>query len=253
MRCDLHVHSDISVDSIESMETYCERALELGVSFLSFTDHLNNMSDMPKNGYYDADKYFENLERVREKYDGRLQLLAGVEFGEPHRYRHEFEQTLKKPYDFIMGSLHIWYDGLFLSQMREVSVESAFETYWKEMYKMIEYGGYDAVAHFDFPKRLYKQVIYNDDYLNEIFALMKKNALTLEINTSLLRKGKADALPSSDILKLYKNAGNAYFTMGSDAHNVQDFYTNMEKPRKDAENLGLEEVVFIGRQAVPLL
>ena len=61
---DYHVHSDFSSDSVTPMEQMIERAIELGLKKLCFTDHMDY--DYPKVSelrfVFDPDAYFNKLQ-----------------------------------------------------------------------------------------------------------------------------------------------------------------------------------------------
>lgn len=251
---DLHVHTNFSVDSGESMEAHCQRAADLRLKAICFTDHLdNNKRDYGYN-YYNRNGYFEALERVREKFGSSLLILSGIEFSEPHIYEKSFEETVKYPYDYIIGSLHYWYEDLFPSEMvkNNIPVEEAFYSYWNEMEKLVKYGGFDAVGHFDFPKRYYKSAEYDVDVIKELMKLINKNNLVLEINTSSIRKGLDEPMPGRELLKLYADCGNTRVTVGSDAHSKEELSADMGAAEKLAEDFGLKTIYFKNRKPVSL-
>ncbi len=250
IRCDLHLHTNHSSDSREILENYCKRAIALGVDCLCFTEHADHNPKDPGFGFYDAGAFFEELRIARQTYGGRLKLLAGIEFSEPHLYKAGLESYAKLPYDFILGSIHFWGDDLFPSDMirRGIPAEKCFEEYWPEVLKAVKSGGFDCVGHLDFPKRYYRELSYDRELLAEICTEMVKRDIILEVNTSSLRAGLDEAMPNADMLGIYKKCGGRYFTMGSDAHSAKDLYTFVDQARKVPLELGLEEVYFEARE-----
>src|SRR5438445_12394231 len=82
---DYHVHTDNSFDCKTPMAEMCQQALKQGITEIAFTDHFNNhMLDIDV-GYYNADRYFAELELCRSRFPN-LTIGAGVEIGEPHRW-----------------------------------------------------------------------------------------------------------------------------------------------------------------------
>ncbi|HLV10785.1 MAG TPA: PHP domain-containing protein [Halanaerobiales bacterium] len=154
-----------------------------------------------------------------------------------------------EPYDFILGSVHFWIDNMFPSQMVENNfpVDIAFERYWEEVYKAVECGGFDAIAHIDFPKRYYKKSILSEVQMRDIFKVMVANNIALEINTSSLRKGLKESMPDKDFLKLYKDTGGIKVTLGSDAHRVKDLASGYNYARAIIMEK-LNSTVFINRR-----
>jgi histidinol-phosphatase (PHP family) len=202
------------------MAQYCEEAILQGIKCICFTDHVDYNKHDEGYGFYKKQTYFEEFKRIKDKYSDKIALLSGIEFSEPHIYQKEFENLLKHPYDFILGSIHYWINDLFASQMEEkgISLGEAFKKYWEEVYKAVSVGGFDSLAHVDFPKRYYKNSQWNEERMRDIFKVMIKNNISLEINTSSLRKGLSETMPSRDLLYCYEKAGGKNITIGSDAH-----------------------------------
>ncbi len=250
MKCDLHVHSKYSVDSDVSMSDYCKRAVALGIDCIAFTDHVDhNPVDYGYN-YFKESSYFKSCKNIAKKYNDRLEVLTAVEFSEPHSFSEEFKKLSDNPLDFIMGSLHIWYNNLFVTQMMEqnIPMKDCYKAYWQQMYEMVSYGGFDVVGHFDFPKRYYGDVVYNESEISDIFKVMVKNNIVPEINTSSVRQGQSEGMPGRDILKIYAQAGGKYFTTGSDSHFLMHLYNDIDDVKKTALSLGLTQVIFRNRK-----
>lgn len=66
-RIDLHVHSKLSGDSTTEPEEIIERAIEMGLDGIAFTEHYS----------YEAS---EPVESLKEKYKGDILIFRGVEF-----------------------------------------------------------------------------------------------------------------------------------------------------------------------------
>ena len=248
MKVDYHLHSIFSDDSREPMQRMCARAAELGIAEICFTEHLD--FDALSLGYYKPQAYFDELERLREVFDGKLIIRAGLEISEPHDHKKELEEAQGRPYDFIMGAMHYWMGGIFPSIMRDrkMDVKRCCAAYWREMRKMAACGGFDCVAHFDFPIRFFKRIEYLEDEIDEIFALLIKNGILLELNTSSMRRGLPEPMPGQALLRRYVACGGKHVTVGSDAHNVDDIYVGVKEARALAEGLGLQVVRFEGRK-----
>jgi len=250
MKLDYHVHTIFSDDSREPMESMCERAVELGLSEVCFTEHLD--FDALSLGYYKPDAYFAELERLREVYEGKLVIRAGLEISEPHDHQRELEEAHTRPYDFILGAVHYWMGGLFPSVMRDRGMDTAkcCAAYWREMRKMAAVGGYDCAAHFDFPIRFFGDIAYQQDEVDEIFSLLIKNGAVIELNTSSQRRGLDEPMPGRALLERYVACGGKHVTLGSDAHSAEELYKGVEAARVLAESAGLSVVRFEGRRMV---
>lgn len=247
---DLHTHTKYSCDSKALMEDYCERAIENEVHTICFTDHVDYNENDIGYRYYDPEAYFRDFEVIRDRYKGRLELLSGIEFSEPHLYGKELERLSKYPYDFILGSIHMFYNDMFPSEMvkRGFPAEICFMHYWDEVLKMVRYGGIDCVGHLDFPKRYFKELVYEDEKLVEIIRCMLDNEIYPEVNTSCFRNGLEASMPDRDILSIYKALGGVYVTIGSDAHSAEELAADFPYARALIDSLGLKEVVFRQRK-----
>jgi histidinol-phosphatase (PHP family) len=230
------------------MADQCARAAALGLDAVCFTEHLD-FSEQSR-GYYCPQAYFSELQRLREAYDGQLKLLAGLELSEPHQHQKELEWAQTQPYDFILGSVHYWIHGLFPSQMQELHMDVAdcFARYWDEVLQMARCGGFDTVAHLDFPKRYFRVLKYDPAQIDEIFQAMIKNNLTLELNTSSLRRGMDETMPGDALLRQYIAQGGQYVTLGSDAHKATVLYRDVPTAQAYAQSLGLVPVWYEKRK-----
>jgi histidinol-phosphatase (PHP family) len=249
--CDSHVHTRHSCDSKATLEAYCARALESGVRSLCFTDHVDHNPNDEGLGFYAPGAFFGDFLHVKGKYRGRLTLLCGVEFAEPHQYPDELARFSALPYDFILGSVHFWYRDMFPSLMVRAGIPVAvcYEHYWDEILKAVNEGGFDSLAHIDFPKRYYKRLMIDRDKLHEICRAMIKNNICMELNTSSLRRGMDEPMPGRDILSIYKSCGGRYVTVGSDAHRPDDLAAGNAQAGELIDYFGFEKVIFIQRKA----
>ncbi len=223
VRMDLHVHSAISKDGNDPIFDMCREAVEKKLNIICFTEHLdlvNNQEDLPD---FDFDKYSKLIGRARSYFSPGLKILKGVEIGEPHMHQEQFEKVLKMDFDMILGAIH-WIGNHYIGEndlLRLYTKEQIFEMYYIELFKAVEFGGFDAIAHFDFPKR-YLGAPFHGSLEDEILEKMKQNSIALELNSSTIRKGNAEPLPGADLLKKYCTAGGEMITTGSDAHSRCD-------------------------------
>jgi histidinol-phosphatase (PHP family) len=248
IKSDMHVHTRFSCDSQATMESYCERAVESGVGTVCFTEHVDFNPNDCGYGFYDAEAFFEEFYRARDTYAGRVRLLCGVEFSEPHEYPAEFEKFRKMPFDFIIGSVHYWYGGMFPSEMVKagVPIETCYETYWDEVLKAVSRGGFDCLGHMDFPKRYYGKLVYDAALVKEICETMVRRGICPEVNTSSLRKGLAETMPGAELLNVYREAGGRFATIGSDAHRPEELAAGHDQAKRLIEEIGLAEAVLAG-------
>ncbi len=248
MFCDLHVHSRHSYDGGEEMAAFCERAITLGLTHLCFTDHID-MNPLDSGcGIYDFDAYFEEFYRVRDRFADKLVVLSGLEFAEAHIYRDLFDSIKRYPFDYILGSMH-WTHGHYPSTYATCgwTLEQAYGYYWEEMEKMVAFGGFSAISHFDLPKRYLKKLHYDPERILRILKTAVNNGLVLEVNTSSLRTGASEGMPGQELLALYKQAGGTHVMTGSDAHFVRDLGAGIAQTRQQLKTMNLQTGYFKNR------
>ena len=246
---DMHVHTEFSCDSEAKIEDYILEAKRKEITTICFTDHVDfNTNDYGYN-YYSAHDFWNQFSSIKSKTDNEIDMLAGIEFSEPHLYGEQLSKLAKHSYDFIIGSVH-WIGDLFPCQkVRELySAKEFYTLYWKEVLKTVQVGGFDALGHIDFPKRYYGEINYHESVINEIFRCLIEKDLVMEINTSSLRKGHAQTMPGKELLEIYKANGGQYITIGSDAHVVEDIGADYAVAKSLIEEIGLQEVVYRQRK-----
>lgn len=94
--------------------------------------------------------YFCEINRLRKKYSS-LTLLSGIEFSEPHLFPHEFAKYCAYPFDCITAGIHHCNNAAFPGA-RNLPVTEALDEYYNIMLKTIELGGFQVLAHLDFPR-----------------------------------------------------------------------------------------------------
>jgi len=209
------------------MERSCERALELGLPAIAFTDHADFVKVHADQHCVDILGYLDSIERCRSKYID-LRILSGVELGEPHWFPEETAAVLAAgPLDNVLGSVHcIRLDGdvVDASQLRDregLDFAAATRQYLGEVLAMIDGGQpFEALAHLDYPKRYWPEgapPYIERDYEAEIRAVLRAAARTgrvLEVNTT-----RGDRLcPDLTVVRWWREVGGQAVQYGSDAH-----------------------------------
>ena len=102
----MHVHTEFSCDSEAKIEDYILEADKRGITTICFTEHVDlNTNDYGYN-YYSAESFWNKFIKIKSKSDIGIEVLAGIEFGEPHLYENHLLELTKYPYDFVIGSIH---------------------------------------------------------------------------------------------------------------------------------------------------
>lgn len=226
-KADLHVHSTFSADGNNTLREMCLAGMERGLAAICFTEHFDSNPLDQGYGFFDKAGFFRAIDELRREFGNRIEILKGIEFGEPHQYPKEFETELREDYDFILGSVHN-VDELFVGEPeleQRYTKDQIFEKYYQEVLAAVAFGGFDALAHFDFPKRYLRESSPQTGMVDEIIQTMTQNRIALEINTASLRKGLEECTPDLPVIQKYVRAGFGRITIGSDAHRASDVAT----------------------------
>ncbi len=231
---DYHVHSDFSGDSKAPMEQMIERAIELGLRKLCFTDHMDY--DYPHTGeisfVFDPEAYVAKLSKLKKKYEKQIELLMGIELGLQPQVTQEVAALMNSyEFDFAIGSSHVvdYVDPYFPQYWEGRSKEEGIRRYFEsirdncKLFKdyFYVYGHLDYIIRYapsadgskaDYDYKDYAELL--DDVLTTILSCGKG----IELNTAGLKYGLGYAHPKFQLLKRYRELGGEILTIGSDAH-----------------------------------
>lgn len=224
---DYHMHSNFSADCETPMEKTVERAIELGLKEICFTDHIDY--DYPDKDWifeFDLKEYDKKIKEVQERYRNQIRIKKGVEIGlQPHILQRYEDMMEQEQFDFVICSLHATEkkDLHFGEFFEGKTVDEAYEIYYTELLTCVrDFKEFSVLGHVDLVKRYTKEKSKNNFHhiIKEIFAEIIPAGKGIEVNTSGYRYGLESGMPSLDILKLYKDCGGEIITLGSDSHVV---------------------------------
>jgi histidinol-phosphatase (PHP family) len=258
MLADMHAHTTHSVDAKDDLDAMCRAAIEKGLGSIAFTEHFDLNPDDMGYGFFRLEAYSRAIDEARARYGHRLEILKGIEFGEPHDYPAELERLAAGDFDVILAGIH-WVDDAFVGDdaLRErLPVEAIFEAYYQAVHRAVSLGGFDVLAHIDLPKRYLKESVTSAtaaDTLDAVMAELVRAGIALEINTSPLRKGLDECSPDLPILRRYAAAGGGPITLGSDAHSTGEISADFDCALALARQAGVGPVGLVRqRRFVPL-
>lgn len=248
---DYHMHS-LSPDARVPMDAVCEAAIARGLGEIAVTDHMEMYSPDyagKEASFFDdayADRYFAEVERCREKYAGRLVIRAAVELGQPAVNEERAKLLLRRPYDFVLGSVHKLHDvDLAFKVYTPQTLPRLCERNLELLYELADTGDFDVVGHIDLIKRYaFRQsglLVDLMDYrepLERVLRRLVERGKGIEINTSGLRQPLGLTLPGLAVLKLFREVGGEVLTIGSDAHRAEDVGANLEEGGQLAREAG---------------
>ena len=229
MTGDIHVHSYFSTDSEARMEDTIEKALEEGLSYLCFTDHIDY--DYPVEGLtfdFDPAEYFRKIGEMKERYGSRIKILAGVELGMQEHLSKRYSELLRSwPFDFAIGSQHLvgGMDPYYPETFEGRNENDIYRLYFENMLTDIRvFRDFDALGHLDYIVRYGSRKGRNYSYrqyadvIDEILKILVRDNHAIEINTAGIRKQLGFPNPHPEVLKRYRELGGTLVSIGSDAH-----------------------------------
>lgn len=238
---DLHVHSHHSCDAHATMMSMAQAAHAAGLEGLAFTEHVEWLPGDEATGFLNCAAYFAELTALREQWEGRLEVLAGVEIGSTHLFPEETRAFLAaRPWDYVLGSAH-WVEGVpgWLPAGFADGIQAAYARYFRELVRLAREGEYDVLAHFDLVRRdswaQLQQTLPLEQFAADIDAALQAvvaRGKGLEINTSPLGNGLAEPCPGLYILRRYRALGGEVLVFGSDAHQTQRVGQHFEAARQ---------------------
>ena len=211
------------------MDAVCHAAAEHGTEVIAVTDHCD-MTDGPEGissylkGESDREKEFD---RVCGQYSN-VQVLRGIEIGNPHEApQRTYDFMASRSFDFVIGAVHFLPDGSDIYKLPypdAQSVDTMFRQYFASMKQMMELGGFDTLAHLDYPLRVLRGKVSEPtvrqycDLIEPILEQLVAKKIALEINTRGAYDWQGRVGPEAWVLRRYKALGGTYVTIGSDAH-----------------------------------
>jgi histidinol-phosphatase (PHP family) len=229
------------------MEESCQRAVRIGAPAIGFTEHADYVAGAPE---LDVQAYAESVERCRALFP-ELQVVTGVELGEPHRFRAEADDLLRSyEFDLVLGSCHSIPAGdevVWIGEPGKLDPGVAHENvhaFFEETLSLVERAPvFAALTHLDLPKRYWphSQLPYSERAFEaEIRAVLvaaAKAGLALEINTNAGRLAQG-ACPGPEVVKWWRQVGGTAVTFGSDAHRADDILSGFQVVSAIAEGAG---------------
>lgn len=225
---DYHVHTSFSIDCDVPMEEQCEAALLAGVTEIAFTEHVDHDEcDLSSREQYDYDAYIEELERCRERFAGRLEILKAAEVDWNRIIADDVLAFMERAsFDFVIGSVHNLnhtYVG-FATPDDFGGPRAMYDMYYDEMLSLVVSGFPSVVGHLDLPRRYHGISPLDVDpehfegRLREIFRVAAAKGVGFEVNASGLIRGKGFSLPEPEIIAWFVEEGGEVVTVGSDSH-----------------------------------
>lgn len=270
---DYHIHPGYSIDAEPfSISDYCRRAADNGLKEICFTSHLEvdpvrkhldwfvriNGAVCPMEDLNWLDFYFKDIEDVRKEWARRgLTVKAGLEVGYDLGLEKAIERVvLGYPFDFVLGSVHCL-DHLAISSKGDSKryfpgkePGRVVTEYFNVLGEAVNTGLFDCIGHVDLYRR-YGSRFFGEEVLKALeivaaplFEKIAARGMGLEVNTSSLRRGHIDFHPTGAMVEMALGLGVRFFTVGSDAHRLDDLGHGIEAAIKMLAGLEIKPVTY---------
>jgi len=259
---DYHMHSKFSSDGDSSPAAMCRQAIKLGIREIGFSEHWDMGPYEAKPRFLKVESWFEEIERLRSRYAGKLVIRAGLEVSEPHHHPRETAEVLSRgAFDYVFGSVHFVGPHFMFdeSYFRNHKPDEVYRSYFMEVEEMLLSADIDIVAHLDIPVRTAKPIFgfeprRYEESIRRILRRIVDRGLGLDINTAGLRKKANNLMPDPLILSWYAEMGGKRVTLGSDAHTSKQVGLHLDQAVVAIRAAGISTITrFDHRQPQPLL
>ena len=194
------------------------------------------------------------LEEAAERYYKDITIKRGMELGIQSSCLDKCVDSARNyHYDFIIGSFHM-VSGVpvdfkeFYEGKSSLDVQEEYYNYMLECVK--EFKDYSVLGHINLVDR-YQHLYMPGEPLNppevmeiirEVLKIVIYDGKGIEFNTSAFRYRTPVTLPTTEILKMYKELGGEIITLGSDAHTPEYIALNFREAADLIGTLGFRYV-----------
>ena len=219
-----HMHTPLCKHAKGRPEDYAEVALQKGLKGITVTCHAPLPPDCSPGVRMSPEQwpeYVEMVESCRERYEGRLDVLLGLESD----FVPGLEPWLEKLHaradlHYVLGSVHPQTQEYKLRYLDTDHWDRFHEQYFTSLAEAAETGLFDCLAHPDLVKNYGTEFWSLELRLPHILRCLDRIAATgiaMELNTSGLQKAVPEMNPNPSMLRAMRERGIPV-VVGADAH-----------------------------------
>jgi len=247
MRIDLHNHTTRCNHAKGSMESYIERAIELGIDIYGFSEHAPmNFDEHYRLKFSEMGLYTSEVEMLQEKYKGQIKILLGYEVD--YLEGKMDSRVLNADVDYLIGSVHFldeWgFDNPeFIAEYQNRDIDTIWQEYFNAIEAMAKMGQFEIVGHLDLIK------VFNFMPKKDIRTIatpalkaIKASNMVIELNSAGLRKPVKEIYPSPLLLELAYEL-EIPITFSSDAHAIGQVGYRYSEAKELATKVGYTQAV----------
>ena len=156
IQTDCHLHTSFSSDSSTPMKDMIEKAVELNLKTLCFTEHMDyefpSHYNLPFT--FNVNSFIQKFLEYKCHYKNKIELLMGIELGLKPTYKIKDYTSLTTdyPWDFIIGSTHLVgdIDPYYPEYWNNKSEIDQLQRYYKEIISNLHaFHTFDSLGHLD--------------------------------------------------------------------------------------------------------
>jgi len=257
MRIDLHNHTTRCNHAKGSMESYIQRAIELGIDIYGFSEH----APMDFDSHYrlkfeEMPNYVSDVLSLKDKYKDDIKILLGYEVD--YLKGHIDERVIKAEVDYMIGSVHFldeWgFDNpKFIDEYKNRNIDDIWQEYFDNIQAMAKTGYFNIIGHLDLIK-IFNFMPKKDIRLiaSNAFKAIKKSNMVIELNVAGLRKPCKEIYPSPLLLEVAYEL-DIPITFSSDAHAIGQIGFKYDEVKKLAQKTGYTKAVTFEQRQQQLI
>lgn len=251
MLSNLHTHT-VFCDGKNTAEEVVISAIEKGFSSIGFSGHGYTPFDL-RYCMKDTGAYIAEINRLKEKYKGEIQVYLGIE-------EDAFYSVKREAFDYIIGSSHYFLvDGKYYPidsdytafkkclSLFDGDVVKLAQSYYENFCDYILRRKPDIVGHFDLITKfeeIEETILFtNEEYrriAGQYITEAIKSDCVFEVNTGAMSKGyRKTPYPHTELLHLLKK-NDARLTLTSDSHSRDTLDCAFGETRKMLKDIGFE-------------
>lgn len=199
---DYHTHAYRCRLPTGSMEDYVQRALELRLREIGFTDYIDpHFIDVFR-------PHYEEMCAVRSQTRNGITVRVGVEIDYVPGREDELRRALQPfAFDYVLGGIHFLDEWMIDHAIgthcdRDEELADVYRRYYEAMQHGAHAGVFDVVAHFDLPGRFgLPAPPETRSIVLQTLDVIRDCGLAIEVSTAGLRTPIAEIGPSIEILQ----------------------------------------------------
>ncbi len=228
MNYNYHTHTVLCTHASGTVEEYIERAIQNGIEYMGFSDHIPYIRPDGKESYYrvpvnKGQFYCDEIKGLRKKYRSKIELSAGFE---TEYYEDYFDNMLKSAIEY--GAEYLILGQHFTEPEIHGARHSVDETdnpedlrvYVKSVVEAMKKKVFTYVAHPDIVNFIGDEEIYKEE-MRKICIISREFNVPLEINFLGIR-GKRNY--PNELFWQVAGEEKSPVTFGFDAHTAEDAY-----------------------------